>query len=299
MTSRRIFGWAVPTVLVLAAGLVLVAGCPGDEPVVSNDARSGKPGPPVSRQPVRINPNVPWKGKPAAFTFSTDDNNDGNLAYAKVARDRGIRFTIFTVSDWVGRPGKLTWADLRTLYDDGFEIGGHSMTHPRLTQLDDAALEKELVGCQVAMEKGIGRPDYECDVFAYPFHDHDGRVIAFAKRFYKGARDGGLSSLGWPGFSQSTPFWGEINLYEVPNSITIASLVWQNQLSEEETRQGLRGHFEAWKNRHFWVNVYAHGVNEVDADHLAWILDEVISDGGFWVAPFGEVAQYYRETTGN
>lgn len=292
-------GNALGPLMVLCSLLALGVGCPREDSLVGEGEQSRKQTRRQPDSPLRIAPDAPWRGRAAAFTFSSDDNNDANLVWAEVARRSGVRFTVFTVSNWVGNKGKLTWEDLRSLHDDGFEIGGHSVSHPRLTQLDDRELERELAGCQTALERGIARPDYACMVFAYPFHDHNGRVIAETRRFYTAARDGGLSSQGWPGFSRSSPIWGDIDLYDVPNSITAAALVMGNAMSEEETRSGVRGHLEAWKNRHFWVNLYAHGLNDIDGEHLGWILDELIEDGGVWIAPFGEVARYYRETTGN
>ena len=36
----------------------------------------------------------------------------------------------------------MSWAELRTLADAGWEIGSHTVTHPHLTQLDDATLAR-------------------------------------------------------------------------------------------------------------------------------------------------------------
>ena len=38
----------------------------------------------------------------------------------------------------------LTWQELRGLRDEGWEIGSHTRTHPRLAQLGDDALGAEL-----------------------------------------------------------------------------------------------------------------------------------------------------------
>ena len=269
-------------------GLVLLAGCSTRDDVVGGNQAG-------DRQPRSIAADAPWNRYPAAFTFTSDDNDVANLAWAEVARRRGVRFTIFTVSDWVGWPNKLTWDDLGRLHDQGFEIGGHGVSHRRMTELDDETLDHELRECRASLERNLHRPGYTCEVFAYPYHNHDARVMAAASEYYLAARDGGQSSAGWPDFSQGSPVWGSIALYEVPTVVTIASLVEANSLSEEATRAAVRARLGDWKERHFWVNVYAHNQKEVDTQHFAWILEELIADGGFWIAPFGEVAQYYRE----
>jgi peptidoglycan/xylan/chitin deacetylase (PgdA/CDA1 family) len=73
----------------------------------------------------------------------------------------------------------LSWAELAALDSAGWEIGSHTRTHPRLTQLDDEALTEELVGSREACERALGRP---CRSIAYPYGDVDERVIAAAGR---------------------------------------------------------------------------------------------------------------------
>jgi peptidoglycan/xylan/chitin deacetylase (PgdA/CDA1 family) len=67
----------------------------------------------------------------------------------------------------------LSWEELRTLTDAGWEIGAHSQTHPLLTQLDDEALADELRGSKLRCEEMLGVP---CRTMAYPTGDFDERV---------------------------------------------------------------------------------------------------------------------------
>ncbi|MFN0150459.1 MAG: polysaccharide deacetylase family protein [bacterium] len=60
----------------------------------------------------------------------------------------------------------LTGAALRELADEGVEIGAHSMTHARLTELAPAVLALEAGGSCRALAETIGRP---VRVFAYPY----------------------------------------------------------------------------------------------------------------------------------
>jgi peptidoglycan/xylan/chitin deacetylase (PgdA/CDA1 family) len=88
------------------------------------------------------------------------------------------------IDHWRGGPHEhelrgLTWDQLGQLADGGWEIGSHTRTHPRLTRLDDDALERELRDSRAACERGLGRP---CRSLAYPFGDFDERVAAAAAR---------------------------------------------------------------------------------------------------------------------
>lgn len=71
----------------------------------------------------------------------------------------------------------MSWDQLRELADAGWEIGSHTATHPHLTALDDDALRRELVESRATVERRLGRP---CPTLAYPYGDHDERVVAAA-----------------------------------------------------------------------------------------------------------------------
>jgi peptidoglycan/xylan/chitin deacetylase (PgdA/CDA1 family) len=236
----------------------------------------------------------PWNGFQAAFTFSSDDNNDANLEWAKVFESRGVRFTIFTVPRWLELPGKLTGADLRDLHARGFEIGGHSMTHPRLTELDDEHLIFELQACRDTLTRIIGARDYICRTFAYPYHYHDARVMEMTSHFYLAARDGGLNSKSYPGATKGLAVWDSVSMFEVPLLVTIGALVNNNKYKGEETRTIIEKMLPDWTRNRRWVNVYAHVLSDCDTTHLGCVLDAVLEDGRLWVAPFGDVAAYYR-----
>jgi peptidoglycan/xylan/chitin deacetylase (PgdA/CDA1 family) len=88
------------------------------------------------------------------------------------------------IDHWIGTPHgaellPLSWEELRELVGAGWEVGSHTRTHPRLTQVDDAELARELGGSKEECEQRLGRP---CTSIAYPFGDVDGRVAAAADR---------------------------------------------------------------------------------------------------------------------
>ena len=73
----------------------------------------------------------------------------------------------------------MSWEELGRLAEDGWEIGSHTCSHPRLTTLADAALDEELRRSKSVCEDRLGRP---CDSIAYPYGDHDARVAEAARR---------------------------------------------------------------------------------------------------------------------
>jgi peptidoglycan/xylan/chitin deacetylase (PgdA/CDA1 family) len=82
------------------------------------------------------------------------------------------------VAGWLGTEHEqkmlpLSRAELLDLAEAGWEIGSHTCTHPRLTQLGDRELAWELASSRQRCSDLIGRP---CVTLAYPYGDFDERV---------------------------------------------------------------------------------------------------------------------------
>jgi peptidoglycan/xylan/chitin deacetylase (PgdA/CDA1 family) len=67
----------------------------------------------------------------------------------------------------------MSGSQVRELAQSGMEIGSHSLTHPFLTELNDAELEIEIRDSKAFLEDLVGSK-VEC--FSYPFGDVDARV---------------------------------------------------------------------------------------------------------------------------
>jgi peptidoglycan/xylan/chitin deacetylase (PgdA/CDA1 family) len=59
----------------------------------------------------------------------------------------------------------MTWTQLRALAAEGFDVGGHTRTHPILSQIPPEQLQAELEGCKEQIEQRLGLPVRH---FAYP-----------------------------------------------------------------------------------------------------------------------------------
>ena len=86
------------------------------------------------------------------------------------------------IDNWIGGEFErellpMSWDQLGGLAEAGWEIGSHTRTHPHLTTLDDDALRAELTESRATVEQRLGRP---CPTLAYPYGDHDERVVAAA-----------------------------------------------------------------------------------------------------------------------
>jgi peptidoglycan/xylan/chitin deacetylase (PgdA/CDA1 family) len=86
------------------------------------------------------------------------------------------------IEQWIGGEHErelvpMSWDQLGGLAEEGWEIGSHTRTHPHLTELDDETLRVELSESRATVEERLGRP---CPTLAYPYGDHDERVVAAA-----------------------------------------------------------------------------------------------------------------------
>ena len=136
-------------------------------------------------------------GKVVAITFDDGYRSVFELAQPILKRF-GMPGTVFVPTDFLGReqpmqwPGidhwsggehqhelmPMSWEQARELIDQGWEIGSHTKSHPRLTEISDEALESELRESRLECEHKLG---VECRSLAFPYGNHDARVVAAAE----------------------------------------------------------------------------------------------------------------------
>lgn len=122
----------------------------------------------------------------AAFSVTIDDACESALQRAlPILLELRVQATLYVVAgrlggtnDWevaVGEPCErlMDEAQVRTWLASGQRIGSHTLTHPRLTALDDAAAREELQASRLALEDRFQQPVTE---LCYPFGAHDERI---------------------------------------------------------------------------------------------------------------------------
>lgn len=155
--------------------------------------------------------------KAVAVTFDDAYRSIMELAFPILSR-WGLPGTVFVPTDFAGTDIPMAWAgndrwlhgpyesemlcmsweELGQLADAGWEIGSHTKSHPRLTELDDATLAAELSGSREECERRLERP---CRSMAHPYGHPDERVLeATREAGYVAAAD--LPDR----FNRATPF---------------------------------------------------------------------------------------------
>lgn len=113
-----------------------------------------------------------------------------------ILSDRKVPAHVFVITSrvgadnrWPGQPAGaapfklMDWNQLEAIQRAGFQIEGHTASHPDLRRLGDAEIEAEMDEANALIEKRLGRkPRY----FAYPYGYHDARVRSLASKRYAG-----------------------------------------------------------------------------------------------------------------
>ena len=168
---------------------------------------------------------TPGDGNRVAITFDDAYRSVHDLALPVMAK-LGLVGTVFVVTGFLdsdqpmGWPGVEQWLSgphrdellsmsrpqLQGLLDAGWEIGSHTQSHPRLSQLDDGAIRSELEQSRLACEQLTGT---SCSSLAYPYGDFDQRVVVAAEA--AGYRAAGCLSAR---FKRGRPLeWPRVGVY--------------------------------------------------------------------------------------
>lgn len=123
-------------------------------------------------------------GKPAVITF--DDGFLNNYNYAlPILRKYNLTATFFISTGLVGRPGMLSWDQIREMKRAGMSIESHAVTHALLSTLTPEGLEYELKESRSIIEREVGSP---VNFLSYPNGDYSRQVMMSLKKHgYLGA----------------------------------------------------------------------------------------------------------------
>jgi peptidoglycan/xylan/chitin deacetylase (PgdA/CDA1 family) len=116
--------------------------------------------------------------KPVVLTF--DDGYEDNYTVAfPILRRHHLVGTFFIITRNVGKPGFMTWKELREMKAKGMSIQSHTVSHPELPAVSTARLKKELGQSRDAIASNLG---YLPRVLSYPSGKYDAKVEAMAAR---------------------------------------------------------------------------------------------------------------------
>jgi peptidoglycan/xylan/chitin deacetylase (PgdA/CDA1 family) len=122
-----------------------------------------------------------------------DDGRKTQFTQAKPILDKyGFKATFYVVCNYLEKkPGFMDWKEVKQLYEEGHDIGSHTMNHANLSKLSKKDLKFEVGQSKHCLE------DHGIDVtsFAYPFNEgaNNKKVIKIVSKYYELAKTAGSS----------------------------------------------------------------------------------------------------------
>jgi peptidoglycan/xylan/chitin deacetylase (PgdA/CDA1 family) len=224
---------------------------------------------------------LPWNNHQAALSLTFDDSRAVHLdVVAPELNKRHLRATFFLI---VSKTTRLE--DWQKLQSQGHEIGNHSVTHEHAADLNKAGEE-----LQVEDGKKFLDSNFKSDIitFAYPYTEVSPGLLYWVRRYDFAARGGrGDGSLVYIK-SDVQPDW--YNLPSQPSYTKYDAATYRSWIDKDLLLKA-------------WTILQIHGIGDaatgfepIPSNTFIEFLDYVkaMEPRGLWVAPFGEVAAYFR-----
>ncbi len=153
----------------------------------------------------------PLPKRSVVLTFDDGYENFREHAWP-VLQAHGFPASVFLVSDLLGktsswlnkdfaqRPPLMSASTVRQLAHEGVSFGSHACSHPRLSQLSDAQMRREVFDSKAALQDVLGREVLD---FCYPYGDYNARTCELVQE--AGYRSG-LTCIKGPANTAHNPF---------------------------------------------------------------------------------------------
>ncbi len=175
------------------------------------------------------------------ITFCFDDGYVSTYEFAyPILKEYRFVGTAFIIPSKVGQDGYMSWSQIEELYQEGWEIGSHSYTHPHLTQLSDQMLKGEISLSKFILESR----GFNVVSFASPYGDWDERTVNVIRTHYL------LHRTSWPPELNSIPLSEDQRYY--------LKAVAVDEISLEEIKQWI----DRAKAEKKWLILIFHRINE-------------------------------------
>jgi peptidoglycan/xylan/chitin deacetylase (PgdA/CDA1 family) len=114
-----------------------------------------------------------------AVVLTFDDGyTDGATVVTPLLRKYGDRASFYISSGFVGDAKHAGWKQLRTMRNDGMEIGCHGTRHLDLSRVSAKTAAHEVSACVTALSRYVGRPT----TYAYPAGRWNAATLALMYR---------------------------------------------------------------------------------------------------------------------
>jgi peptidoglycan/xylan/chitin deacetylase (PgdA/CDA1 family) len=189
------------------------------------------------------------------------------------------------------QPSDLTWDDLNEYVSGGHEFASHTISHPRLSVMDEANLLYELEKSKEDILKNMG-PEHTFSVEC-PYGTEDERVMEYMYERYEASRN-----------RMPEPFLEELNRgsREQPGSFDKEYVQWQRGALSDTSLDQMKAWVDTCNaHNNIWLVLVFHGVDGVGWEAIPGDTLDVYfqyiksNEDKVWVGTFKDVTKYIRE----
>jgi len=144
-----------------------------------------------------------------SLTFDDGDLSQYTLGFQRGLQPRGMHGTFYIVTGWTGvNSGAMTWSQLSDLYNNGNDVGGHTVDHIDLTSSSYTQAQKTAEVCNNYQD--LANHGLNPVSFAYPYgaYNTSAEQIVQSCGFSSARITGGLNRNGWgagPVYAETIP----------------------------------------------------------------------------------------------
>lgn len=186
---------------------------------------------------------------------------------------------------------RITWDEVRKFAANGHEFASHTISHPRLSVLDEPNMLYELEKSKEEIEKQLGaRHTFSAEC---PFGTENPRVMEYALKLYPALRN-----------RMPEPFLAEINRgsEKTPGMFHKPYIQWQRGPLTKTTVPTMKSWVDTLLVRdNVWLVLTFHGVDGIGwepkphEEHAAYFRYMKDHEDQLWIATFRDVTKYMRE----
>ena len=138
--------------------------------------------------------NVKTNEKKVALTMNCAWNADDIDKILEILEENNVKITFFMVGDWIEKYPDM----VKEIYNNGFEIGIHSMTHPDMRTLSRSEIKQELSENMEMIEE---LTNYTPKLFRPPYGYYNNDLIEVCEELGLSCIEWSVDSLDWKGLS--------------------------------------------------------------------------------------------------
>ena len=207
-------------------------------------------------------------------------------AYAQVRKEKAFHRALNTST-----LNMITWPELKAFAANGHEFGSHTLSHPRLSVLDEKNMLYELEKSKEEIRNQLGAGQTfsaEC-----PFGTENERVMSYAHQVYPALRN-----------RMPEPFLEELNRgsAKTPGVFKKEYVQWQRGPLQKTSMETMKSWVDTvLVQDNVWLCLTFHGVDGIGweakpheelAEYFKYMKER---EARLWVATFGDVTKYMRE----